>query len=159
MRRKGGIAYREELMEVAAEIDPRFTLGQMTVLTKFIFPYVKQAIKEPTQHAIFFPHLGTFHMRVGHAKHVIQNMRKWIEKHPEATRRFKERVNLVGKQIKNFEEKYENFVEEDRTEKRVNSVHYKRRFFSIPAYRRGGTIQDIEKRILKIDDERRKFDF
>lgn len=157
--KKGGIAYREDLVETAAKLDSRFTEGQMSVLTKFLFPYVKQAIKEPNQHAIFFPHLGTFHMRVGHAKHVIEGMKRWISKHPEATRRFKERVNLISLQIKNFENKFGTFVEEDTTKKRINSVHYKPRFFSIPAYRRGGTIQDIEKRILKIDHERRKFDF
>lgn len=154
---RGGIAYRDDLILEAASLDERFSEGQMAVLTKFLFPYVTQIIKNPEQHSIVFPHLGTFHMRVAHAKHRMEAFKKWYRKNPVASRRFKERVRLILKQVENFETKFNQFKETQHEGRRISSAHLKPRYFNIPAYRRGASIEELERRIIKTEDERRKF--
>jgi hypothetical protein len=154
-----GLAFIDDLVLKAVEIDPRVTEGQMFAFSKFLLWQTKLLIKEPQRHSIRFPHLGVFHMRIGFAKAKVEDYKKWAKKNPEATRRFRERLNLLKQQVENFEEKFQRFREKAPQDKRIISVHLKPRFLNMPAYRRGASIEEVERRIIKMEHERRKFDF
>lgn len=158
-RSRGGIAYHNDFVHKVVEVDDRFTHEQASVFIKFLFQHTKILIKDPKRHSIRFPHLGVFHMRIGFAQKRLERYLKWKKKNPEATRRFKERVSLLQEQIDNFNAKFETFKGNSPENKRIVSVHLKPRYLNIPAYRRGATLDELERRILKIENERRKFDF
>lgn len=154
-----GLAFIDDVAIRAAEIDPRVSEGQAAAFLKFLIWQTKLLIKEPQRHSIRFPFLGVFHMRIGFARAKVEDYKKWAKRNPEATRRFRERLNLLREQVESFDKKFEEFKQKAPQNKRIISVHLKPRFLNMPAYRRGASIEEVERRIIKMENERRKFDF
>lgn len=146
----GDIAYDDDVILNVHEKFPQFTVKQIQIIYKFIFPYIKKYVKDPNCHMVRLSHLGNMYFKVAAAKKHIEGATKYIEKNPVA-KTYKEKIEALALKVKNFDEYYD----AETNGKPMYTVHKRISNFNLYHIMRCNNKEALEERLIKENGESR----